>query len=89
MPRFDFHKVQVLLVVASMALHNFIYRNCEDDELIAAVRNAAEYTYADIPDCADLAALDDAMMPTDEDVEMAQVRHRIRAELSQIRLNAG
>lgn len=70
-----------------MALHNFIRRNCEDDALVVAVRNAAEYTYDDILDRADLATLDDAVMPMDEDVEMAQVRHRIRAELYQIRRN--
>ncbi|GMP27184.1 hypothetical protein CsSME_00003289 [Camellia sinensis var. sinensis] len=70
-----------------MALHNFIRRNCEDNVTIAAVRNAAEYTYADIPDCAYLAALDEAVVATDEDVEMAEVRHRIKAELYQIRRN--
>ncbi|XP_028057106.1 uncharacterized protein LOC114261098 [Camellia sinensis] len=41
MPRFDFRTVLVPLVAASMALHNFIRRNCEDDATIAAVRNAA------------------------------------------------
>ncbi|GMP92962.1 hypothetical protein CsSME_00042991 [Camellia sinensis var. sinensis] len=90
MPRFDFPKVQVPLVATSMALHNFTRRNCEDDALVVAVRNTAEYTYDDIPDRTDLASLHDALMPTDEDVdvEMAQVRHRIRAELYQIRQNA-
>lgn len=71
MSQFDFRRVQVPLVAASMALHNFIRRNCEDNALVVAVRNAVEYTYDDIPDCADLAALDDVVMPTDEDVEMA------------------
>ncbi|GMQ10329.1 hypothetical protein CsSME_00053377 [Camellia sinensis var. sinensis] len=85
MPRFDFHKVQVVLVATSMALHNFICRNCEDDELDVVVRNAAEYTYKDILNRANLDTLDNAMMPTDKDVEMAQVRHQIRAELYQIR----
>ncbi|KAI8007417.1 L10-interacting MYB domain-containing protein, partial [Camellia lanceoleosa] len=87
MPRFDFRRVQVPLVAASMALHNFIRRNCDDDATIAVVRNATEYTYADIPDRADLAALDEAVVSTDDDVEMAEVRHRIRAELYQIRRN--
>ncbi|GMP43144.1 hypothetical protein CsSME_00012625 [Camellia sinensis var. sinensis] len=87
MPRFDFRRVQVPLVAAFMALHNFIRRNYEDDATIAAVRNAAEYTYADISDRADLAALHEPMVATDEDVEMEEVRHRIRAELYQIRCN--
>ncbi|XP_028105591.1 uncharacterized protein LOC114304647, partial [Camellia sinensis] len=71
MPWFDFRRVQVSLVAASMALHNFIRRS-EDDALVVAVRTTAEYTYDNIPDRADLAALDDAVMPTNEDVEMAQ-----------------
>ncbi|CAL5429173.1 unnamed protein product [Camellia sinensis] len=81
MPRFDFRKVQVPLVAASMALHNFICRNSVDDEIVIAVSSAAEYRYADMPDQDDLAALDDAMMPGDDDVEMAQLRARIRAKL--------
>ncbi|KAI8031532.1 hypothetical protein LOK49_LG01G02614 [Camellia lanceoleosa] len=50
--------------------------------------NATEYRYADMPDRDDLAALDDAMMPGDDDVEMAQLRARIRAELVTIWRNA-
>ncbi|GMQ00161.1 hypothetical protein CsSME_00047368 [Camellia sinensis var. sinensis] len=87
MSRFDFRRVQVPLVAVSMALYNFIRRNCEDDALVVAVRNAAEYTYDDISYRADLAAQDEAVMPTDEDVEMTEVRHRIRTELYQIRRN--
>ncbi|XP_028077594.1 protein FAR1-RELATED SEQUENCE 8-like [Camellia sinensis] len=64
-----------------MALDNFIRRNCEDDATIAAVRNAAEYTYDDIPDRADLAALDEAVVPTDEDVDMAKRRLEINDEV--------
>lgn len=71
MPRFDFRKVQVPLDAASMALHNFIRRNSDDDEIVVAVSSAAEYRYADMPDRDDLAALDDAMTPGDDDVEMA------------------
>ncbi|XP_028115696.1 uncharacterized protein LOC114313514 [Camellia sinensis] len=81
MPRFDFRKVQVPLVAASMALHNFIRRNSVDDEIVVAVSSAAEYRYVDMPDRDDLAALDDVMMLGDDDVEMAQLRGRIRAEL--------
>lgn len=80
MPQFDFHKVQVPLVAVSMALHNFIRRNSEDDELVVAVSNAAEYTYADMPDRADLAGLEDAMMPANKDIEFEQVQDRMRAE---------
>ncbi|GMP80788.1 hypothetical protein CsSME_00035768 [Camellia sinensis var. sinensis] len=88
MPRFDFRKVQVPLVAASMALHNFIRRNSVDDKIIVAIGNAAEYRYPDMRDRDDLAALDDAMMPGDDDVEMAQLRARIRAELVAIWRNA-
>ncbi|CAL5370245.1 unnamed protein product [Camellia sinensis] len=88
MPRFDFRKVQVPLVAASMALHNFIRRNSVDDKIIVAVTNAAEYRYPDMRDRDDLAALDEAMMPGDDDVEMAQLRARIRAELVAIWRNA-
>ncbi|KAI8005430.1 L10-interacting MYB domain-containing protein [Camellia lanceoleosa] len=51
--------------------------------------NAPEYRYPDMRDRDDLAALDDAMMPGDDDVEMAQLRARIRAELVAIWRNAG
>ncbi|GMP25046.1 hypothetical protein CsSME_00002095 [Camellia sinensis var. sinensis] len=80
MPRFDFCKLQVPLVVASMALHNFIRRNSVDDEIVVAVSSAAEYRYMDTADRDDLAALDDVMMSGDDDVDMAQLRVRIRAE---------
>ncbi|GMP24084.1 hypothetical protein CsSME_00001476 [Camellia sinensis var. sinensis] len=71
MPRFDFRKVQVPLVAASMALHNFMRRNSVDDEIVVVVSSAAEYRYTDMPDWDDLATRDDAMMPGDDDVEMA------------------
>ncbi|GMQ01522.1 hypothetical protein CsSME_00048131 [Camellia sinensis var. sinensis] len=88
MPRFDFRKVQVPLVATSKALHNFIRRNSVDDQIVVAVSNVVKYIYADMPDRDDLAALDDAMMPGDDDVEMAQLRARIRAELVAIWRNA-
>ncbi|KAI8019394.1 hypothetical protein LOK49_LG04G01940 [Camellia lanceoleosa] len=50
--------------------------------------SAAEYRYTDMPDQDDLATLDDAMMPGDDDIEMAQLRARIRAELVAIWRNA-
>ncbi|KAI8010917.1 L10-interacting MYB domain-containing protein [Camellia lanceoleosa] len=67
--------------------NNYVEANCEDDAIVVAVRNAAEYTYNNIPDRVNLAALDEAIMPMDEDIEMAEVHHRIRAELYQIRRN--
>ncbi|GMP79194.1 hypothetical protein CsSME_00034838 [Camellia sinensis var. sinensis] len=81
MPWFDFCKVQVPLVAASMALHTFIHKNSVDDEIFVAVSSAAEYKYMDMADQDDLAALYDVMMPGDNDVEMAQLRVHIRAEL--------
>ncbi|KAI8025039.1 Midasin [Camellia lanceoleosa] len=46
------------------------------------VTNAAKYTYPNMPDRNDFATLNDAMMPGDDDVEMEQVRARIRAKIN-------
>ncbi|KAI8029686.1 hypothetical protein LOK49_LG01G03082 [Camellia lanceoleosa] len=73
---------EMLEGVADLARH-------VDDKIIVAVSNAPEYRYPDMRDREDLAALDDAMMPGDEDVEMAQLRARIRAELVGLWRNAG
>ncbi|GMP45943.1 hypothetical protein CsSME_00014277 [Camellia sinensis var. sinensis] len=88
MPRFDFRKAQVPLVAASMALHNFIHRNSRNDEIVAAVTSVAEYSYANMDDQDDLAALDDVMIPRNDDIEMVQLRARIRVELVAIWRNA-
>ncbi|CAL5424505.1 unnamed protein product [Camellia sinensis] len=78
----------VPLVAVSMALHNFICRNSQDDEIVVAVTNVTKYAYPDMPDRDDLATLDDALISGDDDVEMAQVWAQIRAELVQISRNA-
>ncbi|CAL5384068.1 unnamed protein product [Camellia sinensis] len=88
MPRFDFRKAQVPLVAASMALHNFIHRNSRNDEIVAAVTSVAEYSYANMDDQDDLAALDDVMIPRNDNIEMVQLRARIRVELVAIWRNA-
>ncbi|GMP81295.1 hypothetical protein CsSME_00036054 [Camellia sinensis var. sinensis] len=69
MMKYDFRTIQVLLVAASMALHNFIRRNSLIDEVSQNIQNAEDYEALDLPD--------HPTMTVDEDIEMAIVRATI------------
>ena len=85
MPDYDFATVQVPLVGASMALHNFIRRH-----ELAALGSDRHYFVSSAPDdMPDVHAgrqnVDDGLMVGDTDVDMARVRVRIRNHLFYIR----
>ncbi|GMP78267.1 hypothetical protein CsSME_00034267 [Camellia sinensis var. sinensis] len=89
MPRYDFEKVQVPLVGASMAIHNFIRRNSSDDEAFNKVANAETFTFNDIPNVDGLGDDDDGEPEGDDDVHMNEVRKSIRNELVRHRRELG
>ncbi|GMP83308.1 hypothetical protein CsSME_00037269 [Camellia sinensis var. sinensis] len=89
MPRYDFGKVQVPLVGASMAIHNFIRRNSSDDEAFNKVANAETFTFNDIPNVDGLGDDDDGEPEGDDDVHMNDVRKSIRNELVRHRRELG
>ncbi|KAI8551395.1 hypothetical protein RHMOL_Rhmol06G0182800 [Rhododendron molle] len=70
-------------VLASMAIHNFIIRNCPDDEVLQeALRDDENYDNADIPDIdfihAEMEAAEDILFPLNaNDSNMAKVRDEI------------
>ncbi|XP_028120258.1 uncharacterized protein LOC114317700 [Camellia sinensis] len=66
MPRYDFGKVQVPLVGASMALHNFIRRNSNEDEAFNKVANADHFIFSDMPNAAGVGD-DDELDPVGDD----------------------
>ncbi|XP_028054230.1 uncharacterized protein LOC114258476 [Camellia sinensis] len=86
MPRYDFANVQVLLVSASMALHNYIRRNtgnpttvhliCDEEEAMTIVNAIPEVEHDN-----------DDLMVGDEDPQMALMRLRIRDKLVYLRNN--
>ena len=86
MPRYDFANVQVQLVGASMALHNYIRRNtgnpttvhpiCDEEEAMTIVNAIPEVEHDE-----------DGLMVGDEDPHMALVRLRIRDKLCYLRNN--
>ncbi|XP_028054930.1 uncharacterized protein LOC114259144 [Camellia sinensis] len=84
MPDYDFATVQVPLVGASMALHNFIRRH-----EIAANAHNEHIRCCSVPDDMPTAEggenMDDGLMVGDTDVDMARVRVRIRDHLFHIR----
>ncbi|XP_028101854.1 uncharacterized protein LOC114301143 [Camellia sinensis] len=77
MPRYDFGKVQVPLVEASMALHNFIRRNSNNDEAFNKVANAENFTFNDIRNVAGVGDNDDGEPEGDDDAHMNEVRKSI------------
>ncbi|GMP83662.1 hypothetical protein CsSME_00037491 [Camellia sinensis var. sinensis] len=84
MPDYDFATVQVPLVGASMALHNFIHRH-----EIAANAHNEHVSYSSVPDGMPAAEggqnIDDGLMVGNTDVDMARVRVRIRDHSFHIR----
>ncbi|GMQ03441.1 hypothetical protein CsSME_00049237 [Camellia sinensis var. sinensis] len=80
MPRYDFANVQVQLVGASIALHNYIRRNignlttvqpiCDEEEAMTIVNAIPEVEHDE-----------DGLMVGDEDPYMALVRLHIRDKL--------
>ncbi|GMP37529.1 hypothetical protein CsSME_00009160 [Camellia sinensis var. sinensis] len=70
MPRYDFGKVQVPLVGASMAIHNFIRRNSSDDEAFNKVANVENFTFNDMPNVDGLGDDDDGEPKGDDAVYM-------------------
>ncbi|GMP97266.1 hypothetical protein CsSME_00045588 [Camellia sinensis var. sinensis] len=89
MPQYDFGKVQVPLVGASMALHNFICCNSNDDEVFNRVANAKNFTFNDMPNVAGVGDDDDGEPEGDDDVYMNEVRKSIRNELVRHRHELG
>ncbi|GMP47086.1 hypothetical protein CsSME_00015008 [Camellia sinensis var. sinensis] len=89
MPRYDFGKVQVPLVGASMAIHNFIRRNSSDDDAFTKVANAETFTFNDMPNVDGLGDDDDGEPEGDDDVHMNEVRKSIRNELVRHRRELG
>lgn len=85
MPRYYFGKVQVPLVGASMALHNFIRRNLDEDEAFNRVANAEHFIFSDMPNAAGVGDDDELDPMGDDDVEMNEFRKSIRNVLVQNR----
>ncbi|KAI8005505.1 hypothetical protein LOK49_LG08G01477 [Camellia lanceoleosa] len=82
---YDFTTMQVPLIGASMALHNFIHRH-----KLAALGNDRHYFVSSAPDdMPDVHVggenLDDGLIVGDTDVDMARVRVRIRDHLFYVR----
>ncbi|CAL5413568.1 unnamed protein product [Camellia sinensis] len=85
MPRYDFEKVQVPLVGASMALHNFIRRNSNEDEAFNWVANAEHFIFSDMPNATGVGDDDELDPAGDDDIEMNEFRKSIRNVLVQNR----
>ncbi|GMP40426.1 hypothetical protein CsSME_00010881 [Camellia sinensis var. sinensis] len=84
MPDYDFASVQVPLIGALMALHNFIRRH----EIVGNTRNK-HVKCLSVPDDMPAAEnggenMDDGLMLGDMDVDMARVHVRIRDHLFHI-----
>ncbi|XP_028117585.1 uncharacterized protein LOC114315205 [Camellia sinensis] len=80
MPRYDFGKVNVPLVGASLALHNFIHRNSNNDEAFNKVANAETFTF-NMPNVAGVGDDDDGELEGDDDIHINEVRKSIQNEL--------
>ncbi|GMP45371.1 hypothetical protein CsSME_00013916 [Camellia sinensis var. sinensis] len=89
MPRYDFGKVHVPLVRASMAIHNFIRRNSSNDEAFNKVANAKNFTFNDMPSVDGLDDDDDGEPEGDDDVHMNEVMKSIQNELVRHRHQLG
>ncbi|GMP95335.1 hypothetical protein CsSME_00044420 [Camellia sinensis var. sinensis] len=89
MPRYDFGKVQVPLVGASMALHNFIRRNSNDDEAFNKVANVENFIFNDMPNVAGVGDNDEGDPEGDDDIEMNEFRKSIRNVLVRNRRELG
>ncbi|GMP72363.1 hypothetical protein CsSME_00030434 [Camellia sinensis var. sinensis] len=89
MHRYDFGKVQVPLVKASMALQNFIRRNSNDDKAFNGVANVENFTFNDMPNVVGVGDDDDGELEGDDNVHMNEVRKSIRNELVRHRRQHG
>ena len=89
MPRYDFGKVRVSLVGASMAIHNFICRNSSADAALNKVANAENFTFNDMPNVDGRGDDDDGEPEGDDDIHMNEVRKSIRNELVRHRRQLG
>ncbi|XP_028072306.1 very-long-chain 3-oxoacyl-CoA reductase 1-like [Camellia sinensis] len=89
MSRYDFGKVQVPLVGASMAIHNFIRRNSSDDEAFNKIMNAENFIFNDMPNVDGLCDDDDGEPEGDDDIHMNEMRKSIRNELVRHRRQLG
>ncbi|KAH7833088.1 hypothetical protein Vadar_003037 [Vaccinium darrowii] len=87
---------QVQIILASMAIHNFIRRDQPDERIFAKSINPAEYTFEDLEDEDpeqvdredDLASGEG--VPNDEhDADMDDVRNNIRTQLRRLRRDRG
>ncbi|CAL5377039.1 unnamed protein product [Camellia sinensis] len=81
MPRYDFGIMQVPLVGASIALHNFIRQNSNDDEAFNRVATAENFTFNDMPIVGGVSDDDDGEPKSDDDIHMNEVRKSIQNEL--------
>ncbi|XP_028085331.1 uncharacterized protein LOC114286365 [Camellia sinensis] len=61
---------QVIFVCASMALHNFIHRNSEIDEVTVPIANSTEYVAPEMPDHDKYARVADVIEEGDSDPAM-------------------
>lgn len=77
--------VQIDLVVASMAIHNFIRRDREPDDYFYAVRPDIEYAFDDLPDAdpdqEDREDIRDDFVDDDNDPNMNDLRNDITRKL--------
>ncbi|GMP62433.1 hypothetical protein CsSME_00024543 [Camellia sinensis var. sinensis] len=89
MPWYDFGKVQVPLVGASVALHNFIRLYSNDDEAFNRVANAKTFIFNDMPNAAGVGDNNGGEPEGDDDIHMNKVRKSIRNELVQHRCELG
>ena len=86
MPRYDFANVQVQLVGASMALHNYIRRNAGNPTTVQPICNEEEaMTIVNV--ILEVEHDEDGLMVEDEDPHMALVRLHIRDKLCYMRHN--
>ncbi|CAL5374364.1 unnamed protein product [Camellia sinensis] len=74
---------QMTFVCASMALHNFIRRNSQIDEVTLAIPDSTEYMAPEMPDHDEYARVADVIEEGDSDPAMAAVRANITYQLRQ------
>ncbi|KAL7164664.1 hypothetical protein ACSBR2_040543 [Camellia fascicularis] len=74
-------QLNVPLVGASMALHNFIRRNSSDDEVFNRVAIVENFTFNDIPNVGGVSDDNDGEAEGNDDIHMNEVRKSIRNEL--------
>ncbi|CAL5370490.1 unnamed protein product [Camellia sinensis] len=88
MPQYDFGKVQVPLVGASMTLHNFIRHNSDEDEAFNRVANAEHFIFSDMPNAAGVGDDDELDPAGDDDIEMNEFRKSIRNVMVEVEQEA-